>query len=182
MMPPTRGPRMVRAAVAADHSPKARARASPWKLAVMSDRGPGTSRAPAAPCSSRKTMSHSIVGARPHSADVGPNADQADDEDAPAAVSVGQRAGEDEERGQRREVAAGDVRLALERARRAVAGRSAAMVGSATFTMVESRNTMPDARMTASRIQRACVPVTVGDGVDTRRMVRDQDADRTSAG
>ena len=74
MMPPTRGPMMVRPAVAADHSPKARARASPWKLAVMSDRGPGTNRAPAAPWNSRKTMSHSIVGARPHSADESPNA------------------------------------------------------------------------------------------------------------
>ena len=64
---------MVSAAVAADHSPKARARASPWKLAVMSDSGPGTSRAPAAPWKSRKTMSHSMVGARPHSADASPN-------------------------------------------------------------------------------------------------------------
>ena len=46
------------------------------------------------------------------------------------------------------------------------------MVGRATLTMVESRNTIPDARITASRIQRACVPVTFLACVDTPRMVR----------
>ncbi len=116
MMPPTRGPMMVSAAVAADHNPKARARASPWKLAVMSDSGPGTSRAPAAPWNSRKTMSHSMVGRKAAQRGREPERGEADDEDPAATVSVGQRAREDEERGQGGEIAAGDVRLTLERA------------------------------------------------------------------
>ena len=73
MSPPASGPRMVSAEVAAAQMPKARARAAPSKLAVMMDSDPGTSSAPAAPWSSRKTTSSSMVGARPHSADVVPN-------------------------------------------------------------------------------------------------------------
>ena len=64
---------MVSAEVAADQRPKARARAAPSKFAVMRDSGPGTSSAPAAPWASRKTTSHSMDGASPHSAEVRPN-------------------------------------------------------------------------------------------------------------
>ena len=48
-------------------------RSAPSKAWVMRDSEPGTSRAPVAPWRSRKTTSHSRVGARPHSADVAAN-------------------------------------------------------------------------------------------------------------
>ena len=55
-----------------------------------------------------------MFGARPHSSDVDAEADQADDEHAPPAVVVGQRAGQDEQRAERQQVAVLDVVLALE--------------------------------------------------------------------
>ena len=69
-VPPTMGPSTVSAEVAAAQIPKARPRWSPGNAWVMIDSAPGTRNAPEAPCSSRKTTSHSRVGARPHSAEV----------------------------------------------------------------------------------------------------------------
>ncbi len=73
MVPPTIGPRSVSADVADAQTPNARAREAPSKAWVISDRDPGTSSAPVAPWRSRKTTSHSRVGARPHRADVPAN-------------------------------------------------------------------------------------------------------------
>ena len=72
IVPPTIGPRTVSADVAAAQMPNARPRSAPGNAWVISDRDPGTSSAPVAPCMSRKITSHSRVGARPHSADVAP--------------------------------------------------------------------------------------------------------------
>ena len=96
---------------------------------VMSDSAPGTRSAPAAPCSRRNTTSHSRVGARPHRPDVDREARQPDGVDPPPAVVVGQGAGEDQQGGEDREIAADDVGLTLEDAddrRRAARARSAA--------------------------------------------------------
>ncbi len=71
-------------------------------------------RAPAAPWARRKTTSHSRR--RRQAAQGGGRREpgQADGVDAPPAVVVGQGAGQDEQRGEDREVAADDVGLALE--------------------------------------------------------------------
>ena len=114
--PPTNGPRIVVAADAPAQMPNARPCSSPSKLAVMMASDPGTSSAPAAPCRTRKTISNSMVGDRPHSSEVTPNADQADGEHPPAAVVVVHRAGEDQQRAEGDEVAVRDVGLGLERA------------------------------------------------------------------
>ena len=71
----------------------------------------------------------SSVGARPHSAGGDGEAGQADGVDPPPAVVVRQRAGQDQQRGEHRQVAADDVGLALEDADQrwpAARGRSAA--------------------------------------------------------
>ena len=73
MEPPTIGPRSVSADVAAAQMPKARARSAPSNAWVIRASEPGTSSAPVAPWRSRKTTSHSRVGASPHSADVAAN-------------------------------------------------------------------------------------------------------------
>src|SRR5438093_7807939 len=52
-VPPTNGPRIVVAVDAAAHRPKARPCASPLTVTVRRASAPGTSRAPAAPCSTR---------------------------------------------------------------------------------------------------------------------------------
>ncbi len=61
---------MVVAAEAPAQIPKARPCSSPWKLAVMMESEPGTSRAPAAPWRIRLRIRNSMVGAIPHSRDV----------------------------------------------------------------------------------------------------------------
>ena len=68
--PPTNGPRIVVAAEAPAHTPNARPRSSPSKLAVMIASEPGTTSAPAAPWSTRATIRNSIDGATPHSSEV----------------------------------------------------------------------------------------------------------------
>ena len=70
MVPPTIGPTTTRPDVAAAQIPNARARCGPSNAWVISASEPGMSSAPAAPWASRKTTSHSSVGASPHSADV----------------------------------------------------------------------------------------------------------------
>ena len=55
-----------------------------------------------------------MFGASPHSTRRHAEADQADDEHPPPAVEVGQRAGQDEQRAERQQVAVLDVVLALE--------------------------------------------------------------------
>ncbi len=72
--PPTRGPRIDVAAVAAAQIPNARPRAGPSNVAVMIDSEHGTSSAPAAPWKTRKRARSSRLGARPHRAEVMPNA------------------------------------------------------------------------------------------------------------
>ena len=89
MVPPTIGPSRVRADVAEAQTPNARARDAPSNAWVMRDRDPGISNAPVAPWSSRKTTSHSRVGASPQSAEVARESDQPDDVHAPPAVVVG---------------------------------------------------------------------------------------------
>ena len=71
--PPTNGPRMVVAADAPAHRPKARPCSSPWKVAVMMASEPGTRTAPAAPCRIRQTIRNSIDGAIPHRSEVAAN-------------------------------------------------------------------------------------------------------------
>ena len=71
--PPTIGPAMVSAEVDAAQMPNARPRSGPSKAWVMRASEPGMSRAPAAPWARRKTISHSMVGARPHRAEVAAN-------------------------------------------------------------------------------------------------------------
>ena len=108
--------------------PNARPRDTSSKAWVMSAIEPGTSSAPAAPWASRKTTSHSSDGARPQRAEVGREPGKPDRVDAPPAVVVGQGTGQDQQGGQRREVSADDVGLALEDAdhrRRQLAVRSA---------------------------------------------------------
>ena len=73
-IPPTNGPRMVVAADAPAHRPKARPSSSPWKVEVMMASDPGTKIAPAAPWSTRKTMSRMMLGANPHISEVTPKA------------------------------------------------------------------------------------------------------------
>ena len=71
--PPRIGPIRPVAAAAAAQMPIARDRvASSAKVAVMIASDPGTSSAPAAPCSRRATISSSSVGARPHRTEVMP--------------------------------------------------------------------------------------------------------------
>jgi hypothetical protein len=65
---------MVVPAEAPAQMPKARPCSSPSNVAVMMASDPGTRIAPAAPCSTRNTMSSSMFGAMPHSSDVTPNA------------------------------------------------------------------------------------------------------------
>ena len=113
-LPPTIGPKIVSAAVDAAQMPNARPRSAPSKAWVMRASEPGMSSAPAAPWARRKTISHSSVGASPHSAEVAAKPDQADGVDPPPTVVVGQRAGQDQQRGEDRQVAADDVGLALE--------------------------------------------------------------------
>ena len=71
--PPTTGPAMVVTPDAAAHTPKARPRSSPSKVALMIASEVGTSTAPNAPWTSRTTISNSMVGANPHATDVAPN-------------------------------------------------------------------------------------------------------------
>ena len=69
----------------------------------------------------------------PHRTETAPNATEPDDEDPAPAVPIGERSGDDQERGQDRQVAAADVRLALEDAQRGdleAPGRSASGRGS----------------------------------------------------
>ena len=112
--PPTIGPSRVSAAVEAAQMPNARPRSGPWNACVMSASDPGMSSAPAAPWKRRKRTSHSSVGASPHRAEVDGEPDEADRVDAPPAVAVGERAGQDEQGGEDGEVPALDVVLALE--------------------------------------------------------------------
>ena len=80
----------------------------------MSASDPGTSSAPAAPWS--EPEDDEPLERRREAAQRGcrREPDQADRVDAPPAVVVGQGAGQDEQRGEDREVAADDVGLALE--------------------------------------------------------------------
>ena len=71
--PPMKGPRIISPAVAPDQIPKARPCSSPVKVAVMRASDPGAMNAPATPCNTRNTTSHSIVGARPLRIDAIPN-------------------------------------------------------------------------------------------------------------
>ena len=71
--PPTNGPRMVVAAEAPAHRPKALPCSSPSNVEVMMAREPGTSSAPAAPWRTRKAIRSSMLGASPQSSDVAPN-------------------------------------------------------------------------------------------------------------
>ena len=66
---------------------------------------PGVSSAPPTPCSARAAISVSTFGASPHSAEATREPDGADDEDPPPAEPVGQRAAEQDERGERQRVA-----------------------------------------------------------------------------
>ena len=89
------GPRSVSADVAAAQMPEGAGPAGPSNVAVMIASEPGTSSAPAAPWRSRATISSSRVGARPHRTRRDAEAGEADDEDPPPAVVVGEGAGED---------------------------------------------------------------------------------------
>ena len=132
--------------------PNARPCSSPWKLVVRMASEPGTRIAPAAPWSSRATIRNSMFGASPHRMDVMPKANQADDEDLAAAVVVGQRAGQDEQRAERQQVAVLDVVLALEDVDEE--GGSLPIAGSATVTTEESRKTMQEPSTAAMSVQR----------------------------
>ena len=72
-MPPTKGPRIVVAAEAAAQTPNARPCASPVNVAVRIASEPGTSSAPAAPCSTREATRNSMFGDAPQSTLVAPN-------------------------------------------------------------------------------------------------------------
>ena len=80
-------------------------------------------------------------------------ADQADRVDPAPAVVVGQRARQDQQRGEDREVAADDVGLALEDADD-VPGSSWPMCLSAALTMVPSRKTAPEPMTVQMSVQR----------------------------
>ena len=112
--PPTNGPRIVVAAEAPAQTPNARPRSSPSKLAVMIESDPGTTNAPAAPCSTRATIRNSIDGARPHSSDVAAKPSRPKREHLAPPVEVGEPAREDQQGAERHEVAVGDVGLRLE--------------------------------------------------------------------
>ena len=73
-----------------------------------------------------------------------PKPDEADREDLPPAVVVGEGAGEDQQRGEDREVAADGVGLALEHATTCVAGSSSPIRGRARFMTVPSRKTIAE--------------------------------------
>ena len=91
-----------------DRAPSA---ANVW---VMIDRAPGTISAPAAPWSSRKTTSH-LEGRREAAQRRGDGeAGQPERVDPPPAVAIRQGAGQDQQGGEDRQVAADDVGLALE--------------------------------------------------------------------
>ena len=125
------------------------------KLAEISARLPGTSRAPPTPCSARATMSMPMLGARPHSKDAPVNRDQADDEHPLPAVLVAERAAEEEQRTEREEVGVDGPLEAGDAAAEVVS-----MAGSATLTTVESRNAIPEPRMAARMTQRpATLPI-----------------------
>ena len=75
--PPATGPNRLDTLVQAVHEPIAFACAGPEKTAMISPSEPGTSSAPATPCSSRTTISTPAVGARAHSTLVATNATSA---------------------------------------------------------------------------------------------------------
>ena len=152
-VPPTIGPRSVSAEVAAAQMPNARR--APRAVEGVGDereRARDEQRAGRALEEPEET-SHSSVGARPHSADVAAKPTRPMRVDAPPAVVVGQRAGQDEQGGQDRQVAADDVGLALEDADERP-GSSWPMLLRATLTIVPSRKTAPDPMTVQTRVQR----------------------------
>ncbi len=72
--PPPAGPSTVAIPVHAVQVPTAFPRAAPSKVAATIAREPGTSSAPATPCSARAPISIPVVGATAHSAEVTPKA------------------------------------------------------------------------------------------------------------
>ena len=71
--PPRNGPIEVATPVSPDHAPIAEPWSSERKLAVMSDRLPGTRIAPPTPWRARAAISAPMLGARPHSTDAAVN-------------------------------------------------------------------------------------------------------------
>ena len=145
--PPATGPISASADVAAAQIPNARPRSGPSNVCVMIDSAPGTSSAPAAPWSSRKTTSASSVGASPHRPEVRAERRQADAVDPPPAVAIGQGPGQDQQGREDRQVAADDVGLALEDAEHR--GRQLAAdprQGDVDDGAVEEHGTGPDDR------------------------------------
>ena len=133
--------------------PNARPRSAPSKAWVMSASEPGTSSAPAAPWIEAEDDQPLERRRQAAQRGRGREPDQADREDPPPAVVVGQRAGQDQQRGEDRQVAADDVGLALEDAD-SVAGSSWPMCLSAALTMVPSRKTAPEPMTVQIRVQR----------------------------
>ena len=92
MTPPRTGPRPVATPVMAPQTPKATPRSLPWKLWARRAREVANRMAPPMPWALRERISISDDWASPQSSEPGEH-DQADDEEQPAPVAVGQRAG-----------------------------------------------------------------------------------------
>ena len=117
---------------------------------------PGVSSAPPTPCRTRAAISTSGVGREPAQQRRQREPDGADHEDPAPAEPVPERAAEQDQRGQREQVAVGDP-LQL---RPSEASRSSPIVRSATLTTVPSSIAMPEPSTAAATTARpVAVPI-----------------------
>ena len=103
--PPRNGPTAPAMPPSPDQAPIARPRSAGTNDAEMMARLPGVSSAPPTPCRARAATSVSDVRGEAAQRRGEREPDGADDEDPPPAEPVGQRAAEQDERGQRQRVA-----------------------------------------------------------------------------
>ena len=118
----------------------------------MIARLPGTSNAPAAPCTRARDGEHRRRRARAaHATLATVNDTEPDDEHPLAAEAVAERAAEQQQRGERDQ-----IRVDASTANRATSvSRSSPIAGSATLTIVPSRNAMPEPSTVAAMTHRA---------------------------
>ena len=102
--PPPAGPSTVAIPVQAVQVPTALPRSAPSKVAATIASEPGTSSAPAIPCSARAPTRNSSEGASAQSAEVAPKATQAGDEHPPPPELVAERAADQQQRDHRQHV------------------------------------------------------------------------------
>ncbi len=106
--PPMRGPMAVATPARPAQVPMAAGRSSGRNDAWMRARAPGTSRAAAAPCSTRNTASWTGDWANAHKRAAEGEAHHAEEIDPPASQPVPQCATDQDQRGQAQQVAGGD--------------------------------------------------------------------------